>query len=82
MSVANFQKLPSAGGSPSPAPHYLSMLVIWSCLIWPNCGFLNWLWQNWTLKKSVMMSFQWRHQRTSQNFPFWAPLNLNFWLCQ
>jgi len=43
-------------------------------------------------KKSDMASFQWRHwyyitkkrhQTTSQDFPFWAPPNQNFWLaCQ
>jgi len=27
-----------------------SILVTWSCMIWPNCGLSNWLWVNWTLK--------------------------------
>jgi len=30
--------------------------------IWPNCVFSNWLWQNRTFKKSVMVSVQWCHR--------------------
>jgi len=33
-----------SGSSPPPAPHYLWILVIWSCVIWPNCDVSNWLW--------------------------------------
>jgi len=62
--VTNFQKSPSAGGSPPPVPLNLPycLLVTWSKVIWPNCGFSSWLWRNRTSKKSVMMSFLWRHR--------------------
>jgi len=41
-----FQKSPSAGSSPPPAPSKSSILMTRSCVIWPNCSFSNWLWQN------------------------------------
>jgi len=47
-----FSKTPSAGGSPLPVPLLPLILMIWSCVIWPNCVFSNWLWQNRTLKIS------------------------------
>jgi len=30
-----------------------SILVTRSCMIWLNCGFSNWLWQNQTLKNRL-----------------------------
>jgi len=42
----------------SPLPFDVGDL---KCVILPNCGTSYWLWWNRTFKKSVMMSFQWRH---------------------
>jgi len=44
--VTNFQKSPSSRGSPPFSSLSSSTLVTWSCEIWPNCGFSNWLWRN------------------------------------
>jgi len=38
-----------------------SILVTWSYVIWPSCGFTNWLWRNRTFKKSDKRLFQWHH---------------------
>jgi len=45
-----FSKITNTGSSSSPAPHYLPIMLIWSCVIWPNCGVSNWLWWNWTFE--------------------------------
>jgi len=41
FSVTNFQKSPSAGGSPPLSALFPSVLVIWICIIWQNCSFSN-----------------------------------------
>jgi len=56
---------------------YYMMLVTWNCLIWPNCGFLNWLWRIKLWKNQL-----WRHfsefitttspKQRNKIFPFWA----------
>jgi len=70
----------------APAPH-TSILVTWSYVIWPNCGFLSWLWRNGTFKKSVTTSFSWhrhhyvtekRHQNNVTKFSILVPSQSKF----
>jgi len=55
--VTNFQKSPSAGRSPPRAPINLQYWWPECCVIFPNCGFSNWLWQNRTLKNQLWRYF-------------------------
>jgi len=70
-----FSKIAKRWEHSIPAPHYLSILVIWSCVIWPNCGVSNWLWRNQTFEHLsdiiTIMSPKSITKITSQNFPFW-----------
>jgi len=87
--VTNFQKSPSAGGFPPPAPIFNIGDLKFRDLA--KCGFWSWLWRN-RLQNIVMMSFQWRHhhyvtEKRQQNnviifFPIWPPSKQNFWLRQ
>jgi len=63
--VTNFQKLPSAGGSPPPAP--LNLQFWWPKIAWfyQIVFFFELIVSKSNLKKSVMTSFQWRYRKTS-----------------
>jgi len=51
-----------------------AMIVTWSCVIWPNLCFSNWLWRNRTLKNQL-----WRHIRDVIHFfSFWALSQIKF----
>jgi len=45
----------------APSALKSSILVTWSSVIWPNCGFSSWYYNEIELQKIVMTPFQWLH---------------------
>jgi len=41
-----FSKIAKRCGLSAFNTPYLSILVTYGCVIWPNCDFSNWLWRN------------------------------------
>jgi len=85
ISVTNFHKLPSAGGS-SPPPFNFHELKSGDL---PKLWFFKLIMTKSNFKKSIMTSFQWCYCFTSPKsviiltslyFPFWVSPNQNFWL--
>jgi len=43
-----FLNIVKSWGLSAPSALKSSILVTWSCVMWPNCVFLSWLWWNQT----------------------------------